>query len=194
VSQLLELEGEDDFACSRAESLKCEPSLLPLSERFLTNRYLSGKMNFCWMSPFGEVAKAGFIVSSSVCGRVSGIEPPTTDIERCYGRDYSQKPLVLPFNIEVMKSPDIVISSLVRFQKFKPLAFGGREPFYELMPFVIPGKETFFAAGDRKVNVVKLSYAVACGNDACHYIEGAPSDIDERPEFDGKRQREGSLA
>jgi hypothetical protein len=140
VSQLLELEGEDDFACSRAESLKCEPSLLPLSERFLTNRYLSGKMNFCWMSPFGEVAKAGFIVSSSVCGRVSGIEPPTTDIERCYGRDYSQKPLVLPFNIEVMKSPDIVISSLVRFQKFKPLAFGGREPFYELMPFVIPGK------------------------------------------------------
>jgi hypothetical protein len=32
---------------------------------------------------------------------------------------------------------------------------------------------------------------VACGNDACHYIEGAPSDIDERPEFDGKRQREG---
>jgi hypothetical protein len=67
---------------------------------------------------------------------------------------------VLPFDIEVMQGENIRVPSIVRLARFKPLPFGSREPFYELMPLVILGSESCGVFGDGKIDIIELRRGV----------------------------------
>lgn len=147
----------DDEARSCAQPMQQVPCLMPYSERRFVDRYLSGVLHLCVISPFGDKAKCGFTVCRDFMFDGNQSKAPAGDTEGCqFGFD-GKKPSVFSLDIKVMQQPDVTVPSLVRLQQFKLLPFAGGKPFYELMPLVVSANETRDVVSDGEISLVKPS-------------------------------------
>jgi hypothetical protein len=186
-----DIEFQDGFADRFAEPLKCEPSLLPYAERRFIDRYDSGRMNIGIIRFFGDETKSGLTIRANL--PVNGDYVPFSQSEeRCDFWFDSQQSAVLPFDIQVMQSPEVVIASVVRFERFEQCSFPYGQLFYEFTPLVFAGQKDFSVLGDRKINFVHPFYAVASSDRVGENIQGASKYVDIGSELNGKVPREGS--
>ncbi|MGC1368867.1 MAG: hypothetical protein WA831_03380 [Methylovirgula sp.] len=157
------------------------------------DNYKRGYLKLGVASGLGKKSKCGFTVGTHICGdrnipfAGSAFEANT---ESCGSAIDVQKSAVLSQNIQLVQSPEGVIPSTVRFERFDYLTLGWGESFYELYPLVVLAEKGDFALGDWKVDVLTFSHPVALSERGGENIQGTANCVDIGSGFDVEREWE----
>lgn len=93
------------------------------------------------------------------------------------GRD-GEQPFMLSDNVELMESPQEVIASIIRPERFKDSYVGNGKPMFRFDPVQWIG-EVIEAGKDRKVRLSAGKLAIACGENASEQIKSWSKGIDD---------------
>lgn len=156
--------------------------------------YCRGKIEIGLWCSFGIEAQCGFAISSIEeifpHGEEVVVDAKASQAPARSPRGYGKQRLMLPFDVQLMEGPQIVVPSLIRFQRFDDRSFGIGERLYEFLPLIVPRCERAGIFGDGEINLVGVRHAVALREGGGKDVEGATDGIDVCSHLDVERKRQ----
>ena len=161
------------------------------------DKYLRGILKFGVRKTFGHEANYGFTVSCvhEHSARVGGenevfeVSLPADSEPRGLVID-AQQPEMLSANVKLMESPEKTISSVVRVARFYDLSRCCGNTLYKFRPLKIPELPRLLASGDREIDPIQVSYAVALRDSDGENVQRSPHGIQVSADFGIEGQRE----
>src|ERR1700674_2734710 len=146
------------------------------------DRYKSGELHIVIRRSLPEESHYGFLIfndhkATSHWREIITQSPASYGKSGGSGSDRQQFSM-LTHDVELMENPKRGISSSIRLQRFDNRAFGCGECLYEFSSLKVATQKVIFALRDRKIGLVRLSYAVAVGERGGEDIEATSDGVD----------------
>jgi hypothetical protein len=188
------VEQLDDGVRKAREIVKRGNDRLARDKASFIDRYLSGEFHLVLRRAFPDESDCGFLIVHHHEAVGEGFVAPqdigTGDLKISVIRDHGEKFSMLTHDVELVKSPKLLVPSFVRFQRFQAFPGDFRQRVYEFRSLELPLRECVGAPSDWKIDILKTGYAtVSFGERRREDIQAAPQDIQVSADLDVEAER-----
>lgn len=190
---LRDVKGGDNGSRDVRERLDGWNDGLPPQVSSLSERYMCGVINLGCLRPFEEQSQYGFTISRihETCGNgYPDLAQSQSAYMRHAGTDVGgEQPFVFPLDIELVASPNILVPSLVRLERFYDVPIGAGDAAYKFDALVISSRKIISTVSNGEVEVIRTQDHFATPDSACENVQTATDGVDVGPRLHAEKAR-----